>query len=469
MRRKIIALAVAMLFMLPGIYAQETAEETPATGGALAFAAGLSLGADSIPIVKDGVTTMVTWNVLGFQPDLAFGNFGVGLDLTLRFRIYPEPDTALAIYPGDWIPEGDNIFQGILDIYLPKIQYVRYGHQGDPLYVKLGSIEDLTIGNGFLMGNYANTRFLPSQRIFGASFRLDGALFNFPWVGLEVLTGNLARFDVIGTRLFVRPLTGLELPILKDMQVGGSFITDRNPELYRDYDNDSSTSLPAVAMGSADILLPIIGGAVFPLAAFTEIGFQSENRIGWMLGAGGRLVSFITYGAQLRLIGPGFIPNYFDANYDLFRPEKASLLQNAPAADDEGFAGWFGSLGTSLFEDKIMFSVNVEGPFAAKPLAVSDNPSLYPHVRAVASVAEGLIGGFSFNFAYDKYYLGRSEDRTFWADLIDPNDAVITAAFNYSTGGAMFTLLYNLTYNPDKPEGESQFDITSSLSTSIKF
>jgi hypothetical protein len=465
MARRLIVFTIIAAFLVCGLYAQDNT--TSAAG--LAFGAGMSLGADSIPVTRDGITANETWNVLGFQPDVAFGKFGVGLDLTLRFKLMPEPGKALEIYPDDWIPSGPNLFLGFLDIYLPKIQYVRYGLMGDPLYVKLGSIEDLTIGNGFLMANYANTRFLPAQRIFGISFRLDGELFKFPWVGIEFLTGNLARLDVIGSRLFARPLLGLNLPIIKNMQVGASFITDRQPELYYSLTNEGETALDAVFMYSADIMVPIISNAAFPLAVFTELGFQPNKRSGWMVGAGGRLAGFITYGAQLRLLGPGFIPMYFDPNYDLFRAEKARLMASPPAEDEKGFAGWFASLGTSLFNDTIAIAANVDGPFLAKPLVSSDNPALYPHLRAVANLGEGLLGGFSFNFAYDKYYLGRAEGKNFFEDLFDPNDAVITAAFNYSTGGAMFTLLYNLTYNPNKPEGENKFDITSSLSTSIKF
>ncbi|HAP43931.1 MAG: hypothetical protein A2087_11790 [Spirochaetes bacterium GWD1_61_31] len=444
----------AVLLVTAGLYAQAADAE----GAGFEIGGGVSLGVDNIPNA-DGTNT--SWNVLGFQPDLAIGNFGIGLDLTLRFQIMPDQNTPFAVYLGDWLPNYEENGRNILDIYLPKIQFVRYGYQGDPLYVKLGSIEDLTLGTGFMMGNYANTRFLPEQRLFGASFRLDGSLFNFPWVGIEALTGNLARLDVIGARLFARPLISLELPIIKNVQIGGSFITDRDPALYRP---DIVTTLDPIFIYSADVMLPILGGDLFPLAAFTEVAFEPNGSTGFMVGAGGRLVKFITYGAQLRLLQAGFMPNYFDPNYDLYRAEKALVMQAAISGEDS--AAWFASLGTSLFEDKVVFNVNMAGTFAANPDPRSDNPALYPHIRAVAILEEGLVGGFSFEASYDKYFLGR--DRNFFADLIDPNDAIITAAINYSTGGAMFTLLYNLTYNPELA-GPNMFEITSSLSTSIRF
>jgi hypothetical protein len=180
-----------------------------------------------------------------------------------------------------------------------------------------------------------------------------------------------------------------------------------------------------------------------------------------MLGAGGRLLGFITYGAQLRLLGAGFIPVYFDANYDLYRAAKAAYMKTEPVGD--AFTGWLAKAGTSLFDDKIYFEVSVDGPFG-----VSDpDPTYqgdYPHLRGVAGLREGIFGGFFFDLVYEKYYLGK--DNAFFNDLIDPNNAVISAAVNYQSGAAVFTLLYNLRYNPAAPNG---FDVTSSLVTTIKF
>jgi len=429
-----------------------------AQAAAPSFTAGVLLGTD---VITDASGNNVSWNSLGFQPDVGLGPFGVGLDLTLRFHIMPSPDVAFEVYPGDWVPDYEGSGKNFLDLYLPKILYVRYGHRGEPLFAKLGSIDDLTLGNGFIVGNYSNMRFLPEQRIFGLSFGLDGTLFNFPYIGLELLTGNLARFDVLGGRLFIRPLIGTGIPILKNLQIGGTYVMDRLPELYL----SSETGLEPVSMYGADIFLPIISGQAFPLAAFAEMAFQPNERSGFMIGAGGKLIGMIVYGAQLRVLGPGFIPVYFDANYDVFRAVKADLMQDE--SDAEGFAGWLAKAGFSLFEDKISFDVSVDGPFKPIPATADPdfgNPAAFPHLRGVAKLGEGLIGGFFVDFSYEKYNLGK--EHGFFADLIDPTDAVITAAVNYKTGAAVFTLLYNLVYNPENPDG---FDITSSLSSSIKF
>ena len=80
----------------------------------------------------------------------------------------------------------------------------------------------------------------------------------------------------------------------------------------------------------------------------------------------------------------------------------------------------------------------------------------------MASVGEGFLGGFSFDASYEKYFLGR--DDGFFQDLVSPYDAVITAQINYHTGAAVLSLLYNLKYT-----GAGEYEVTSSLQSSIKF
>ncbi|MBU0928951.1 MAG: hypothetical protein KKA67_14470 [Spirochaetes bacterium] len=449
--KKAFIMIAALCVIVPLTFAEETGDS-----GGFGFQAGISLGTD---VLINSAGEPVTWNSLGFQPDVAVGPFGIGFDFTLRFKLMPDADTAIEIFPGDWIPDYDGSGKSILDLYLPKIMYFRYGLRGEPLYVKLGSIDDLTLGNGFIVGEYSNTKFLPAQRVFGLDVGLDGSLFDFPYVGIELLTGNLAKFDVFGGRLFVRPLVTTGLPILENLQVGGTIAMDRGVAGLA-----SSVAFDPLTVMGADLFLPVLTGKAFPLAVFSELAFEPNQRTGFMVGAGGRLVSVITYGVQLRLLGAGFSPVYFDANYDLFRVEKAALMNTAPTG--EGFAGWLAKAGASLLEDKLYFSVSVDGPFKAAPAIATASSAEYPHLRGVIGMAEGVLGGFFVTGSYDKYFLGK--ENGFFADLVDPSDAVITAAFNYKTGAAVFTLLYSLRYNPDSASGNG-FDVTSSLQSSIKF
>ncbi|HRY72043.1 MAG TPA: hypothetical protein P5165_02365, partial [Spirochaetia bacterium] len=103
--RKIIAAALLALVAI-GAFAQSGGEE--AAANPFAFKAGISLGTDVLltgPDDLDGNPTGEAWTKLGFQPDLSFGKFGIGIDLTLRFKLYPSPDEAIEVYPGDWVPD----------------------------------------------------------------------------------------------------------------------------------------------------------------------------------------------------------------------------------------------------------------------------------------------------------------------------------------------------------------------------
>ncbi len=58
----------------------------------------------------------------------------------------------------------------------------------------------------------------------------------------------------------------------------------------------------------ADVQLPVVNVKdVVSMLAFTDVAFEG-NSTGGMLGVGGKLLNFISYGAQLRLLGGGFQP-----------------------------------------------------------------------------------------------------------------------------------------------------------------
>jgi len=415
------------------------------------FRAGVNLGTDVL-LTGPGATPE-SWTVFGFQPDVGLGKFGVGLNLTLHFQIYPvnDPGNAVAIYPGDWVPEYKGSGQNFFDLYLPKILYVRYGLKGqDPLYAKVGSIGDFTLGNGFIMGNYSNMAFFPERRISGLDAGLDGAMFDFPYLGVELLTGNLARLDVVGLHLLGRPMISTDLPLLKDLQVGLTFVTDTDPGLY------TSEALTGVSVFGFDAMMPILNKDAVTMAAFTETAFEPQ-RLGFMAGVGGQLVKMFNYGLQLRILGAGFIPDYFDANYDIYRSYKAKVMAVAPAGS--AAAGWYASIGTSLLGDKISAVAALDGPFVGA--AGSTDQAQYPHFRAVAHLGEGLLPGIYADATYEKYYLGKYNG--FFADLVDRTDAIANLAINYKTGSSVLTLLYNAKWV------NNDWQVTSSLQAALKF
>jgi hypothetical protein len=450
--KRILLVLITLTLVLP-LMAQES-------GGGSGFSAGLNLGSDLLPN-PDDPTKIESWSKLGFQPDLAIGRFGIGLDLTFRFQLYPaDGSTPFRLYTPDWIPSGTKT---IWDIYLPKVMYVRYGLRGvDPLYAKLGSINDFTLGNGLIVSNYSNTRFLPDLRLFGLQVGVDGAIFKVPYIGFEALTGNLAKLDVVGGRVFLRPLAFLGSSLLGRLQIGGTAVVDQNPLLYVDSANLGSypaSSLIYVLGG--DVTLPILTGKALALTAFAEGAMEMNDAMGLIGGIRGKLLGFVNYGAQIRYLQEGFVPSYFDSNYDLYRAERFDYVQNTSAG---AFTpGWFANLGFELFTSMIVFDAKLDGPFAPIPSVSSNNSAAYPHLRGTLVLKDDLIGGISFEGGYEKYFIGRNG--SLLNDLIDPTDAIIGFSVNYQTGSTVLTLSYSYSWNPTVQD----WDVSSSLSASVRF
>ncbi len=436
------------LFVFSGVaFAQETSP--------MDFGFDLGVGVESFN-EPDG--TSVAWQTLSLLPDFAFGKFGIGLDLTLHFNFTGGEDNAIEIRKADWVPTGDVTF---LELYLPKFRYVRWGFRGDPLYIKLGSIDDATLGNGFIMGNYANTLFLPETRIFGLNFDLDGNLFNFPYVGFQSFVGNLASPDVIGGRLFVRPLAWLTMPILPHLEIGYSVVGDMDPFRYTEdptvYGYASGNGQSIVVHG-ADFRLPLIANDIISLATFGDVVFEGSHA-GGMLGAGARLFKVLPIMAQIRILGTNFIPVYFGATYDIYRALYYKVA-NAETEVVPSTIGWFASTGFAFFEDQLSLSLSMDGPIV-KPLPNDlDNWVNWPHMRLIFLVGKDLLQSFDFSFWYDKTNIQAP------ADLIDfENNTVIGAAINYYSGPAVLTLEWDIRYKPmETPSWETTAKLKSSIS-----
>ena len=448
--RSRITLAGILVVLTATLFAQETSSPQ--------FGLELSIGAQSFPnpafTGDNDEPELITYQSVGLTPDLALGKFGIGLDLMLNYRFTAGGGNEFEIRPEDWIPGDDRTF---LELYLPKLRYVRWGLKGDPLFVLLGAVDNGTLGNGFIMGGYQNTQFIPTRRLFGMSLDVDGALFAFPYVGVETFAANLAAFDLIGSRLFVRPLIGTGIPVVRNLQIGGTGVADRDPFYFVDADGPGSTDADTVIVWGTDFRLPILSNPVVSVSTFGDYVMQRGNS-GGMLGFGGRFFGILTYGAQLRMLGENFIPVYFDRAYDLFRVDKYAVYTGANAQPIDPYVGWFATAGFSLLNDQLVFAANIAGPFGGID---PDNKYQQPDLLATFLLDEGILGGFSIEGSYRKIGIERI------ADLINPEDAVIGARVNYRIQNATISLVYDLKHDPSPLPGQDPWTITSKIESKI--
>jgi len=183
-------------------------EETPETpeesaGGTPPKPFGMGMGIGSVTL--DGIL----YNQLALRPEINIGKIGFGLDLVLYL------DFEGNIRTEDWEIADDP--SKLLD----KILYIKYGQKTDPLWVKYGSIEGMTLGNGGLLNNYSNMMEFPTVRRIGFNTG-----FNFGPVGGELFFANLKDFSRGGT------LTGLRATYTVSesfpLTIGINFVTDAN-------------------------------------------------------------------------------------------------------------------------------------------------------------------------------------------------------------------------------------------------
>ena len=415
----------------------------------------LDLGIEYMDIDADG-NPLVGLNL---QPDISIGNFGIGLKGSVYFELNIGGDPMINLVLDNWIPEfvdGDDLLGNIqtaASLYLPIITYVRYGYKGDPLYLKLGKIENVTLGTGMFFNQYSNTS-LPENPLLGAVLDIDGRLFNFPYIGFEAITGNLSQFDTIGGRLYVRPLAFVDFPIIRDIQIAGSYAVDSMPELY----DDTFIDPGIVSMYGADVMIPFLN---IPQGAFTlfgDVGFQpspepdvsDEISIGYRAGFNGHIMNLLKFEADVMFPTDGYRPGYFNASYDR---DKREIYES----DGLDFDNYFlhGGAGFNLFNDAIVFDLDLDSEitYEAGTLGIVD-----PSLTARLSTGENLIGFFFFDAVYQKNNIEQDSVENFLLDIIDLKNSEIRA--NVSIKYSIFIIESGYVITFDEFGGMQEPEIT---------
>ena len=191
----------------------EAEEPKPTETPRKPFSMGLGIGSATL----DGVI----YNQIALRPEIYIAKIGIGLDLA----VYMDNDGN--IRKDEWDIDNDP------SLLLDKILYVRYAERTDPIWIKYGSIESLTLGYGGIMNNYSNMMQYPSVRRVGV-----GTGFNYKQVSGELFLSNLKDISRGGTvtGLRIQYTISDEIPI----SLGFNYITDGNMfSSLKDKDNDT--------------------------------------------------------------------------------------------------------------------------------------------------------------------------------------------------------------------------------------
>lgn len=210
-----------------------------------------------------------TWAKVVVQPTFKVGKLKTALYLPV---IYQED----MFDPSRWYkPAGNNewsfgtdqtgavaiVSDVASDLFL-KIKYIEWGAQRDPFFVKLGNLNDITVGHGLIMRDFANDADFPSVRRVGVNLGMD-----FKSFGFEAMVNDAAAIDVFGGRLYARPIPNFKGAI------GVSALVDIAPA--QDYFdgvavNPAAAGDPIFLNPGVDLDIPIVESKVFSIVAFAD-------------------------------------------------------------------------------------------------------------------------------------------------------------------------------------------------------
>lgn len=335
---------------------------------------------------------------LVLSPEFKFGKVGVGLNVPI---LYGLDDKSIRT----------EIFEDGVGV-ARLIRYVRYGVQkSDPVYVKAGEISGLMLGYGGLMNNYTNTTSYEKRKVgIHADFNYDR------FIGLELMYSDLnpQSLNLFAARPYIRPLSSFPLKVINTLEVGTSFIIDKDQTDIITSDSTSTTytftKLGAkgfgVDMGLTLLSTPFIQIDMF--ASYSKLNIKSDtltqlaNAFGetdFKTGSGMSVgmnfrMHFIAdvFSTDIRIErlnnSDHYIPQFFNATYEINKDARIASLIGT-----EGKSGIYGSL-----RGHVMKKVSLGGSL----MIPDDISAASPAFVELSADMERLANKFSFHGSYVK-------------------------------------------------------------------
>lgn len=352
----------------------------------LAEITGMNVG--SVTIGDDTYAQVV------FQPNVQLGrlNLGLYLPITYNENLFDPNDWYRPAGNDEWSFGTDQDWENdpvtaALDVWNDvslKIRSLEFGERGDNFFLKLGSLDNFTVGQGLLMRNYANDADFPAVRRLGFNLGIDGAKFGF-----ESLVNDLRDPTIYGGRIYIKPAgTGSDIVSPLETALGLSSVVDLGPASNLNVGTLGSsfqaaaTTDPILINVGIDLEVPLLDIGIFSMISYAEAGgllpylrepyapfeldagvqigalysgesFSIDNfrNYGWIAGVRGRVL-IMDYRVEMRQFNGSFRGPFVGPNYDRQREtlaaEAVAYLQD-PAANSTETLGVFGEAGASLF------------------------------------------------------------------------------------------------------------------------
>lgn len=381
---------------------------------------GLEVGAVTI----DGVT----YTKAVIRPTIPIGKLTLGLYLPFIYQddLFDVSTWYKSRGNNEWsfgTDVGTDPLAIVKDVFadlLLKIRFIGWGDKRDPFYFAVGNMNDITLGHGLIMNDYANDGDFPVIRRIGVDIGV-----NLEYFGVELIVNDLVVPEILGGRVHFRP-GGSKFPL----SIGLSGIADINPAsgvetpiaepiiisagLDLDYPLIDSDAVGMLAYADVAIMVPYFADqtVVVTPAVTIEQGFRFETvftadkklkNFGAAAGLMGNLGQF-EWQLEARFYNGTFRPGYFDQTYDRMRysyvEDLVNYLANPSATEYSGFTlGIFGSAGYSL-EDKFAIESGYMWPWDVVDgnVKVSEEDTFYFRVLLDRELIPYIDTEFSFEF-----------------------------------------------------------------------
>lgn len=348
---------------------------------------------------------------LRFQPELTFGKLGFGLDVPLLFN---AEDGELRT---EEFEDGPG--------YLRLISYVRWGRKKqDPLYIKVGSLQGEYLGFGMLLSSYSNSISYEKRKM--------GLSFDFlvtKKIGFEGIYSdfNTESFTLLGMRPYYRPFGETHIPIIRTIEFGASFVTDRDQTSPLGETATNNTLEYGMKAWGLDAGAFLLNTGFIDWTVYTQFGMlmkvkenspnfqegwgteESSLILGYKSGSGfgvgtAARMNFIlhifevTARVERYWHGDYFIPQFFDAGYEMNKDAKISSLPITSASQ-----GIYASLAADLINQiivggGILLPDNVNEKHPAMLFLSLDIPRLIPRIvlsgryfrRGIADLSDAI-------------------------------------------------------------------------------
>ena len=359
-----------------------------------------------------------------FTPEARFGKLSAGLYLPAIFL----PDVGLFGFK-EWQNRDEWDFKDLGDgfhDFLIKFYYIQWAQMGDPLYVKVGGIDDFFLGHGFIVDNYSNMLYFPEEITVGMQLNIDADKG-----GIETMIADFSKIQLVGGRLYFRP-AGRDFPLA----IGLTGVYDRpKPEspLWDGTDPETGTSvtyatskdeLPNLLFFGADVELPVLSLDMLSMKLYADAAksayiykevpsgisswvdagsFDFIKGLGTAFGLSGKVIGKVKYRGEYRYIinyyEPGLI-NYLWENERLTYFQRLYNIieeQNQSSYEDTTTAGILLEGSVSLLK-KLEVGLGYEN--YKRVTSATEEPEPVKKGKLFLVVNEGLIPRTHGSFSY---------------------------------------------------------------------